>query len=105
MKLLFLGFGGFFFLVDVIKIENKVLNEFFLFYLSFVPRWLQLGLINNFEKEMSRSARKWHITLISHKYQDCPQMVLIDTFGYDELQAEAAWKEGISLQHLDKTAT
>lgn len=32
-------------------------------------------------------------------------MVLIDTFGYDELRAEAAWKEGISLQHLDKTAT
>lgn len=29
-------------------------------------------------------------------------MVLADTFGFGELQAEAAWKEGISLQPLDK---
>lgn len=32
-------------------------------------------------------------------------MVLADTFGFDELQAEEAWKEGISLQHVDKAAT
>lgn len=32
-------------------------------------------------------------------------MVLADTFGFDELQAEVAWKEGISLQNLDKAAT
>lgn len=31
-------------------------------------------------------------------------MVLADTFGFSELQAEAAWKEGISLQPRSNTA-
>lgn len=50
MKRLFLVFF-FFFLVDVvIKVENKVLKELLLSYLSFVPRLLQLGLINTFNQ-------------------------------------------------------
>lgn len=49
------GWKGFFwfdfFLVDVvIKVENKVLKELLLSYLSFVPRLLQLGLINMFNQ-------------------------------------------------------